>query len=754
VNSVLDAELNTARLAVIAILAHTLPAAVAAQQDYYPLHVGARWTYESSFRGTFTNTVTDTVRIEGLLWHRVESTDEHGSTQVLHMRRDGGLVHQRIGTGRDFRFMDFDVPVGGSFTVEQGPSSISVTHVAQHDTLTVLGTPFHDVREYRHVMPDGQSWTAYYVRGIGQVALDWPRAGQQARLVRAQVGGATFTASATEEHRSGVTTQPLTPARVEDVALLGTVWGFAKYHHPAVANGDIDWDAELFRVLPLVLDAGGTRAADGPGASAADAAAATIDGWLAELGDPPPCAPCATLDADVHPEPDNGWIERVTHDGLRARLERIHHNRSTADTQRYVSHAPGVGNPVFAGEEPYAYMSSPDAGFRMLALFRYWNIIRYWFPYRDLIDDDWDDVLREFVPVMMAAADADAYRLALLRLVARIHDTHATLHRALPLRPPTGTAQLPVVLRFIEDHAVVTGYSHAELGPATGLQPGDALLRIDDAAVDSLVAAWTPYYPASNQPARLHDMAPTLTRGGPGPVRLTVLRDGARTEITAQRAPLSALNLNIGRTHDLGGEAFRMLDDDVAYLRMSGMDNARVPEWFDSAANARVLVIDIRNYPSQFGVFSIGGRLVTEPTPFARFTTGDIRNPGAFRWTEPVMLRPVAPHYERTVVVLVDESSISQAEYTAMALRAGVNTIIVGSTTAGADGNVSTIQLPGGLTTLITGIGVFYPDRTPTQRIGIIPDLVVRPTIAGIRAGRDEVLEAGVSRALGRAWRH
>jgi hypothetical protein len=36
---------------------------------------------------------------------------------------------------------------------------------------------------------------------------------------------------------------------------------------------------------------------------------------------------------------------------------------------------------------------------------------------------------------------------------------------------------------------------------------------------------------------------------------------------------------------------------------------------------------------------------------------------------------------------------------------------------------------------------------------GIVPDLVVRPTVVGIWAGSDEVLEAGVSYALGREWR-
>ena len=75
--------------------------------------------------------------------------------------------------------------------------------------------------------------------------------------------------------------------------------------------------------------------------------------------------------------------------------------------------------------------------------------------------------------------------------------------------------------------------------------------------------------------------------------------------------------------------------------------------------------------------------------------------------------------------------------------------IIVGSTTAGADGNVSQIPLPGGLSTMISGIGVFYPDHRPTQRIGIVPDVEAKPTLAGIRAGRDEVLETAIRRILG-----
>src|SRR5690606_9137527 len=87
-----------------------------------------------------------------------------------------------------------------------------------------------------------------------------------------------------------------------------------------------------------------------------------------------------------------------------------------------------------------------------------------------------------------------------------------------------------------------------------------------------------------------------------------------------------------GATHDLEGETFQMLDEDVAYLKLSSVVAAEVPEYLERAADAEVLVIDIRNYPSEFVVFALGGRLVREATPFALFTVADAANPGAFRW--------------------------------------------------------------------------------------------------------------------------
>jgi C-terminal processing protease CtpA/Prc len=197
-------------------------------------------------------------------------------------------------------------------------------------------------------------------------------------------------------------------------------------------------------------------------------------------------------------------------------------------------------------------------------------------------------------------------------------------------------------------------------------------------------------------------------------------------------------------THDQPGDTFRLLSPEIAYLKLSSIKAADLPAYFERAKNTKGMIIDIRNYPAEFVPFALGAYFATRPTPFVSFTHADLANPGAFQFSEGPLIAPGPVHYGGKIVILVDETSQSQAEYTAMALRAMPDSTVVGSTTAGADGNVSSILLPGQLSTMISGLGVFYPDHRPTQRIGIVPDVVVKPTIPGLAAGRDEVLESSV----------
>jgi C-terminal processing protease CtpA/Prc len=541
---------------------------------------------------------------------------------------------------------------------------------------------------------------------------------------------------------SGVVVKDLTGIQIANLTMLGKVWGFLKYHHPLVTSGKRHWDYELFRILPRVLNAD-----DAPSARSA------VLQWITALGAIPACSPCASLvETELHLQPPLRWLtDEVLGADLSAALRTIHRNRPAENQQFYVSFVPNIGNPAFNHEPAYASVKLPDAGYQLLALYRFWNIIEYWFPYRDVIGGNWDEELTAFIPRIALANDSDAYKRELMALIARVHDTHANLWSSLDARPPTGACQIPVTLRFIENQAVVTGYADADSGPRSGLQPGDSVSALDGVPVAELVERWSPYYAASNQPTRLRDIAQSMTRGACGPAAVRISRDGKTLEVKPERTSRPAASGAAGRTHDRPGDTFRKLSPEVAYLKLSSVQASQAASYVESAAGTRGLIIDIRNYPSEFVVFALGSRFVDRPTQFVRFTAGDPANPGAFYWRgQPLSLMPAAPRYPGKIVILIDEVSQSQAEYTTMAFRAAPNATVVGSTTAGADGNVSSIPLPGGLRSMISGIGVFYPDKRPTQRIGIIADVEARPTIHGIRSGRDEVLEEALRQILGR----
>lgn len=538
---------------------------------------------------------------------------------------------------------------------------------------------------------------------------------------------------------SRIALSELSDVQIQNLAKLGKVWGFLKYHHPLITKGERHWDYDLLRVLPSILSA--------PDRTTANASLAK---WIEGLGPVKPCDCVKLNENEIHIPPKLAWLSdnKLLGSQLSASLQSIHANRVVNTRQFYVSKVPNIGNPTFDHEMSYPNLKLPDAGFQIVALYRFWNIIEYWFPYRDLLPEDWDKVLIDSLPKIALANNAEAYQLAMMELIARVHDSHANLWSSLKVRPPIGACHLPVNVRFVEGRPLVSSYA-GKAGETSGMKPGDIITELDGVAITKLMEGWTRYYAASNEAARFRDIALQMTRGECGKATIRVSRNNTAIEINSERVPPGDLNAT-AYTHDLPGETFRLLSKDVAYLKLSNVKADQAAKYVELAAGTKGLIVDIRNYPSEFMVFALGTLLIDQKTDFVRFTQGDLSNPGAFHWGAPLSLTPQQPRYPGKVVILVDELSQSQAEYTTMAFRSSPRAKVIGSTTAGADGNISMIPLPGGFRSMISGIGVFYPDKKPTQRIGIIPDLEVKPTIDGIRAGRDEVLEAGIREIVGK----
>ena len=135
---------------------------------------------------------------------------------------------------------------------------------------------------------------------------------------------------------------------------------------------------------------------------------------------------------------------------------------------------------------------------------------------------------------------------------------------------------------------------------------------------------------------------------------------------------------------------------------------------------------------------------MSESVPFAVMTGPDLQAQGTFRPSKPLRIGPWFSNrkpFAGRVYVLINDSTKSRGEFFAMALKTVPHAKLIGARTAGADGNVSMVFLPGGLRVFYSGLGVYWPDGRETQRVGLTPDIEVLQTIAAVREGKDLVLE-------------
>jgi len=536
------------------------------------------------------------------------------------------------------------------------------------------------------------------------------------------------------EKSSGTLSLTLTQNRIENLFVLGRVWGFLKYYHPSVAAGNYNWDFELFRILPVIVASTDKGLRN-----------SVLSAWIEKLGKVELGKPLKIDSSKVKLFPDIGWIMDTATLGKKLSDQLINiKNTKRNGVNYYMTLNKSVGNPDFSNERAYDKGLFADPGFRLLSLFRYWNIIEYYYPNRNLIGENWNNVLREFIPKFINVTNETEYDLAVLAIIARIHDTHANIWSySDPLNEYWGKNYAPVSITFIENKAVVTSFMDDEKGQKSGLKIGDIILNIDGVSVDSIVAGRLPYTPASNYPTQLRDIAINLLRTSNKAMNVDYSRNGIENSVFIDCCP--AGEIDIYKKYRFSDTCFRYVTPDIFCIYPGTIKNEYLADVIPGVMNAKGIIIDLRCYPSDFIVFTLSKYLYPTPAYFVKFSTGNVTTPGLFEYsTELKVGGKNKDYYKGKVVIIVNEITQSNAEYTAMAFRKLPQVTIIGSTTAGADGNVSSVFLPGHIKTMISGIGVYYPDGKETQRIGIVPDVEIKPTIKGILEGRDELMEKAI----------
>ncbi len=383
----------------------------------------------------------------------------------------------------------------------------------------------------------------------------------------------------------------------------------------------------------------------------------------------------------------------------------------------------------------------PSTGYRVLAAYQWWNAIHYFYPYLPLTGENWGAVLPAGIRAMEAARDSMGYVLGVATMATRIHDSHGFIVSP-TMESRYGTAYVAAHLQYISGVPVVVAVGDDAATRASGLAVGDVIVRVDSEEAAAKRARLAPFIPHSTPQSLDALVARGILSGPSGTARVTVRNArGQLRDLSIPRTPEKVVFLESPRS----GPILRMLPGNIGYADLSRLTVSMVDSMFAAFKHTTAIIFDDRGYPQGTG-WAIASRLTDHlSVAAARFDRRLVLSPDSSTWAtysfDQYLPENTKPRYHGRTVMLVDERTLSQAEHIGLLFEAANHTVVVGSPTMGANGDVTNVALPGGVTVYFTGQGVRHADGRALQRVGLRPDIVVRPTLKGIRAGRDEVLE-------------
>ncbi|MFP2928636.1 S41 family peptidase [Pyxidicoccus sp. 3LG] len=382
-------------------------------------------------------------------------------------------------------------------------------------------------------------------------------------------------------------------------------------------------------------------------------------------------------------------------------------------------------------ESPY-----PSRELRLLAAVRLWNVVELFFPYTHLMEVAWSQQLPTLLKRFEAARDAKEYALEVAKASRELRDGHLSLSGHPEYQGLWGGAWAPFEARDLEGKVVVTELLDAQL--AQGFSVGDVIEKVDGEPIEERLRYLDSIHQGSTEAAtRLFHIYQALA-GPRGTEATFTVRDAkGEREVKLKRAPHSPRK-------ERPRESFKLLEGNIGYVHLERLEPGEVAEVMKKVEGTRAVVFDLRGYPRGTASALAPYLNVKGAKTWSRIevpvVAGSSLVNGRMVLTQDIPTAEV-PVYRGRVVTLIDERAMSAAETLGLMLEATCGTTFVGSPTAGADGNMTYTSLPGGIWMSFTGMDFRHADGSQLQRKGLTPHVAVRPTLAGVRAGRDEVLE-------------
>lgn len=519
-------------------------------------------------------------------------------------------------------------------------------------------------------------------------------------------------------------------------------WNFIKYYHPDVASGKIDADS-LFLVTVKNINS-------------KDDFNTVINKLSQNLNKNLTTSAPAETSKDVLTKNQNfDWFRnngKISSENKNL-LNTIYSHRHNYELLK-------EGKAV-STEKKYSFPKNENLPleYRLLALAKIQGSIDYLFPHKYLMDKGFEDYFKNTLQENLNINSRKDFETLLAKLSSKLKDSHSfSFYRQLNYKGDILNMLnlAPFDFKIIDDHLLVTHLIYPEICSKANIAVGDKITSVNGKSISQIIKEKGELLSTSNKETLVHHLSKYENNliWPDNLVQKTLEVKSGKTgkKFTSQLDMIDIKDKEkysfiVSYIQDKIGkrESRKIVDKNIAYFKInqtleiagdleSNNLDARMDSILDEAAQKKALVFDMRGYPDWGGFVNYYVYKHFSPVEnyFYKYYAPNLKNIGTFYYLTdskhyfPNIKDKKTRPYSGKVFIIVNPESQSASEWYSMSLQhIFPQSVTMGQRTAGADGDVTKVNLPGDYVLEFTGNGIFYPDNSQTQQTGIRIDEII-----------------------------
>jgi len=387
----------------------------------------------------------------------------------------------------------------------------------------------------------------------------------------------------------------------------------------------------------------------------------------------------------------------------------------------------------------------PSEAERVLAVTKLYAVTKFFYPHKEHMNCDWDEIYKGFLPNAINCNNREEYINLLKEMSSNLNDCHVYLWRY--DRKPI--FKIPLKALYIDEKIIITEVLNVDFKNKYQVEVGDEITSVNGESIGELIKRKNKTISASRRETYFRDLITEILLGTVDTnFTLTLVNNaGVSRNIRGEYGKYKLSFKSSSANYMLIQE----LNDNILYVKLYAIGEDETQDLEAKLRQFQNVIFDLRGYPSYPQMLPLLKRLCRSN----KLDWGKAKIPViSHNWSSEISKfetyltmhtqLDATPEFKNNIVVLANANTQSYAESICDTLCLNSEAVFIGSNTAGANGNVTYISLPGNLYLSFTGMVNLDKKGDSMQKVGLKPDIEVIPTLEAIKENRDELIERAV----------